>query len=319
MLTLMIDKNKRARITLRVFYLLVLYMLAQLCWWGFKLAEVHKQMLEMRTIITGINQYDELMRKYYMIAGEGAAFLLIFAVAVYIIFHNLRQEFRRSEREKTFLLSTSHELRTPLTTVKLVLETLKRPSLSETQRAELIGNALAETSRLQWLTENILLASRIGHVKTLVPGEDCDLRDIVSHEIHARTQITSGGPRIEFENTAAVLVQGDKPMLSLLVSNLLDNALKYSPSGEPITVTLGRQGQRFLLAVADRGPGIPPEEQSRVFEKFFRGGSEEIRQHKGTGLGLYLVREIARLHGAEVRFRPNHPTGSIFEVEFLSA
>ncbi|MBL7941300.1 MAG: HAMP domain-containing histidine kinase [Flavobacteriales bacterium] len=316
---MLIKRSRREKFTFRVFYLLVAYMLAQICWWGFKLAEVHRQMLELKTIVTGINQYEELQRKYLMIAGEGMAFLIIFAIAVYIIFRNLRTEFARTEREKTFLLSTSHELRTPLTTVNLVLQTLQRPQLPEDKRLELIGNALNETSRLQWLTENILLASRIDSLETNASAESCALSDIIGREIHTGYGKMRFGDRLKVEIESEGVVHGDRQMLVLLLSNLVDNAFKYAPAGSPVTIRLFDKNGHPAVTVTDMGPGIPKEDLPNIYDKFYRGGREEVRQHKGTGLGLYLVREIARLHRARVQYHHQSPTGSIFEIEFVSA
>jgi two-component system, OmpR family, sensor histidine kinase CiaH len=109
---------------------------------------------------------------------------------------------------------------------------------------------------------------------------------------------------------------GDLILLQLLVSNLVENALKYSPREGVIDVTLEHKGRHTLLSVKDQGPGIPDEEKKRIFGKFYRTGQEATRRTKGTGLGLYLCLKIAQDHKATLKVADNSPVGSIFTVVF---
>ena len=104
----------------------------------------------------------------------------------------------------------------------------------------------------------------------------------------------------------------------MLINNLLDNALKYTPRDKLIMVTLTSKHKQVLLSVADQGPGIPKEEKSKIFEKFYRIGNESTRTAKGSGLGLFLCKKIAEDHNAEIKVTDNQPQGSTFTVEFKS-
>jgi len=112
------------------------------------------------------------------------------------------------------------------------------------------------------------------------------------------------------------VILGDALLLQLLVNNLIENALKYSPKEGVITVTLERKGRSVSLAVADQGQGIPDDEKKKIFDKFYRTGQEATRRTKGTGLGLYLCRKIAEDHDATLKVADNSPVGSIFTVTF---
>jgi signal transduction histidine kinase len=112
------------------------------------------------------------------------------------------------------------------------------------------------------------------------------------------------------------MVTGDPFLLNLLVSNLLENALKYSPKEGAVTLSLTKEGAHTLLAIKDNGPGIPDDEKKKIFGKFYRSGLETTRETKGTGLGLYLCRKIAADHKATIKVADNSPTGSIFTVAF---
>jgi signal transduction histidine kinase len=111
---------------------------------------------------------------------------------------------------------------------------------------------------------------------------------------------------------------GEQLLLQMLINNLLDNALKYTPKDKLITVILTGKQKQVLLSVADEGPGIPKEERSKIFEKFYRIGNESTRTAKGSGLGLFLCKKIAEDHSANIKVADNHPQGSIFTVEFKS-
>jgi signal transduction histidine kinase len=104
-------------------------------------------------------------------------------------------------------------------------------------------------------------------------------------------------------------------MLTLMVSNLLENAVKYSPNGEEVVLALLQQGNHAVVTVTDKGPGVPEEEKERIFDKFYRTGNENTRTTKGTGLGLYLCRQIARYHKGQIAVKDNQPAGSIFTIK----
>jgi signal transduction histidine kinase len=111
-------------------------------------------------------------------------------------------------------------------------------------------------------------------------------------------------------------VSGDPLLLQMLVNNLAENALKYTPKEGSIRIALKKEGSRITLSVKDEGPGIPDNEKKKIFSKFYRTGSEKTRSTQGTGLGLYLCRRIANDHKATIKVSDNSPIGSIFTVVF---
>jgi two-component system, OmpR family, sensor histidine kinase CiaH len=112
-------------------------------------------------------------------------------------------------------------------------------------------------------------------------------------------------------------MNGDPLLLQILVNNLIENAIKYSPKEGTITCRLQKKNKTILLQVADEGPGIPDDERKRVFEKFYRIGNETTRTTKGTGLGLYLCKKIVEDHRGSIKVAANLPRGSIFMVTFI--
>ena len=222
------------------------------------------------------------------------------------------------EQQKNFLLSVTHELKSPLAAIKLYLETILKRDLDRVQIQSFLKNSLKDIERLDDLVENMLIATRIENHSYSFPKESFNLSELVEKvagrlQIHScSTQIIKLGVRPE------VYIKGDKFALTLVVSNLIENAIKYSPPCAEIAVTLEEKNGAVCLAVADKGIGIKDSEKLRIFDKFYRVGSEETRKTKGTGLGLYIVKQVLDNHFAQIKVKNNRPSGSIFEVIFNS-
>jgi len=213
--------------------------------------------------------------------------------------------------EKTFLLSVTHELKTPIAAVKLSLETLRSRKLTEEQQTNILSEALRENNRLQFLSENILLATRLDQKQHHLQKEQVDFSALVQAEVN-RFQLSTG--RIESSVQPNIYTIGEPELLRALVSNLIENALKYSSIEEMVSVNVFKNHNSISLEVIDEGQGIASSERQHIFEKFYRVGNEETRKHKGTGLGLYIVKSILKLHEGKVEVTANQPKGTIFTV-----
>jgi signal transduction histidine kinase len=205
--------------------------------------------------------------------------------------------------QKTVLAGASHELRSPLTRMRMALELLPG-----TDRPELRERLAKDIEELDGLIGELLLASRLDTLDHLDRTEEVDLLALLAEEA-ARTGAEVGGD--------AVVVHGDARMLRRLMRNLLENARRHA-EGAPVEASvhsLAAGGAR--LVVADRGPGVAESERERIFEPFYRSpGAKE--SDGGVGLGLSLVRQIARRHGGDVRYMPREGGGSLFEVELAA-
>ncbi len=302
---------QKEKIALRVLYVLAVYILLQLLWWGYQLIDLNAKIV--LTEQTDVNvQYQMLRKKVWMVAGEGVVFFILLAIGFRYIKRIVSRELALARQEKNFLLSVTHELKTPISAVKLFLETMKARALDEDQRTKMIGQALQETKRLQSLSENILLATRMDQHTEGGAFFPVDLGELVKRE--SDRFILLHPNRIRFTAEKNQIVFGDEQMLAALVVNLLDNALKYGAQNEIIEVSVKHEDNRIVLRVADGGKGIPVEERKKVFQKFYRSGSEETRTARGTGLGLFIVASVAKLHRAELEIMDNDPQGSIFVV-----
>jgi two-component system OmpR family sensor kinase len=217
------------------------------------------------------------------------------------------------ERMRRFTADASHEIRNPLTVLRTGLEITLRRERTIGEYQELLRENLQEIDRLHAVVEGVLLLARD------VPGSELrlasapvDLGEVVRAAIAFFTESAAErGVGIDTQVEPELVVSGDAGLLRLVVFNLLDNALKHSPKGEALRVETHRQGDRAVLVVADRGPGVRPEDRDRVFERFFRGGPAS---GSGVGgLGLSVVRWVAEAHGGSARLLDTE-RGAAFEV-----
>jgi len=217
----------------------------------------------------------------------------------------LVREIRRNEQHDSFINAVTHELKTPITSIRLYLQTLQRREVDEAQRREFYRLMLDDTDRLLGTVEQVLKAGIAGHKRRTQHRVALDFADLVRECVEiARSgrNLQPAGLRFEpSQNGNSATVSGDPEELRTAVSNLLDNAIKYSGDQVDISVRLEMPDEKHItLSVRDHGVGIPPHELKRVFRRFYRVPNRTLSQVKGTGLGLFIVRAIAKKHGGRV-------------------
>ncbi len=256
-----------------------------------------------------------------MFAFEGPFFVVVILSGLYIIARSLRAEREMKRRQQNFLSAITHEFKTPMSTLRLLIETaLFRPLSPEKQKSYLEKMA-SELTRLEQTGEQVLAAARLEHSESAPVLESLELNSVVQGIIgRARSGLEARGVVLSVDYSAETLpVSLDANAFSVVFNNLLDNAVKYSPSiPKVIKVRLERQQDLVLIHVDDEGVGIPDQELSHVFERFYRVGNEMTRESKGIGLGLHLVKTVAEAMNGWVRVEKN-PTaerGTRFTIVF---
>ena len=317
--------KKRLAIATTVYWVLLAYIIAGLGWWFIALQTQNRQMasyklqelkLDDPAYESRLNTINaEADRKTAGYIGEGSTFLLLILVGALFVYREVRRQIRLQLQQQNFMMAVTHELKTPIAVTRLNLETLQKHRLDEQKQQKIIRAALQETARLDNLANNILIASQLEGGGYTRSKEDLDLSSLVQRIVEdLRHRYTDR----KWEDTieTGCSLTGDPLLLQMLVSNLAENAIKYSPKEGVISILLRKQKDHILLQVKDQGPGIPEDEKKKIFDKFYRTGQEQTRTAQGTGLGLYLCRKIALDHKATIKVTDNSPVGSIFTVSF---
>lgn len=314
------------------FYSLIFYVLAAGIWWCYLLYIKNEDALEAKKTalwyelrFEGMeNPTDYLQHPDYlkltqgyqtqsiMIIGEGLVLFIIMIIGISIVYQSRQREIALARQQQNFLLSITHELKSPIASIRLALETFQRRRLSEVQQQKLSHNAIKDTERLHNLVQDMLLAARIegGHEYNFEATNLISLcREVITLVAHKY----EGEIRTVFPSQP-IYVQAERHTLLIALSNVLENAVKYAPDSEFIEIRIQHQGQKAQLQIIDLGAGIPKSEQQKIFNKFYRVGQEHTRKTKGTGLGLYIVKQVIKAHGGQVQVKDNKPHGSIFQI-----
>jgi two-component system sensor histidine kinase SenX3 len=217
----------------------------------------------------------------------------------------LVREIRRNEQHDSFINAVTHELKTPIASIRLYLQTLQRREVEESQRREFYRLMLDDTDRLLGTVEQVLKAGMAGHKRSARHRMLIDFGVLVQECVEVARNgrhLTMEALRFEPVRSGAVpTVEGDPEELRTAVSNVLDNAIKYSGDQIDICVSVGSPDEKHVvLKVQDHGVGIPAQELKRVFKRFYRVPRRPLAHVKGTGLGLFIVRDIAKKHGGKV-------------------
>ena len=308
------------RRTFILFGTLTLYILMQFAWWAVLLwrKETEAAHLAMEVLSLGgtTDHPMDTTRAMRMIVGEGLVFLLLLLAVLFFTYRAIRRDLALARTQRNFLMAVTHELRTPIAAIKLQLQTLARTGLRDDQREELRSQALQEADRLNLLADKVLLANSAEEGVLVLELKDTEVMALLRSVIErAKVQIAPNH-RIELNGPESFTVLSDANALRSIADNLIENAAKYAPAGTSISIGVTKGLEGWRMTVTDEGPGVPPTDTERIFEKFYRGGNEETRKAKGTGLGLYIVHRLAERMGGAVTLNKAEPHGAIFAVSF---
>lgn len=253
--------------------------------------------------------------------GVLLALLIIAGVVLNTIF--LVREIRRNEQHDAFINAVTHELKTPVASIRLYLETLQSRTVDETKRREFYRVMLEDSDRLLGTIEQVLRTGRVGPGSRKLNRSRVDLNGVVQECVNrARTLHGLSEGQLQYEpGAAAYAVSGDLEEVRAAVSNLIDNAVKYSGKDVKVRVDLIESDGKYIkVRVRDQGAGIPKSELKRIFKRFYRVSGPLATRVKGTGLGLYIVRSVAKRHGGRAWAESEGPGhGSTFVLELPAA
>ena len=244
--------------------------------------------LDERAVPSGVLEVDELGQQFNVMADRLAG--------------TLRMLEADRDRLREFVADVSHELRTPIAALRMYIELIREGDVDEATRAEFLERSAQQIGRLEWLSTNLLDLSRIDAGIFPLDMREGDLRDPVQATVQALSEVAvARGVSLDSEVPGeAVELRFDRERIIQLLTNLVGNALKFTPRGGAVSVNVGETDEQVTIEVSDTGPGIPAEELPHVFERFYRGTNTGEARASGSGLGLAIVRSIVEMHGGEI-------------------
>ena len=255
---------------------------------------------------------NDLRREQTMIATEGFVFLSLLIAGLVMVRNTYVKERKLNLQQKNFILSVSHELKTPLAAMRLSTETLKKRELTKEQTERVLSANMEEIDRLTGLLDKVFVTTKLDQESYTLEFASIDLSNLISGLASRFQEIKQVKLLTDIEEDIRVV--SDSQVLEIVVMNLLDNAVKYG-MGKDITVHLCQQGNNGILKVIDQGLGIPDAEKKEVFQRFYRLEDEEYKGVEGTGLGLFIVKELLTKIDSTVSIANNSPSGSVINVE----
>ncbi len=271
-------------------------------WWAYHIIQLNKMVTDDTEII-----HNKIM----MIAGEAAVFIILLFLGLYFIRRSILKELALAHEKKNFSLSVTHELKTPIASSKLFVETLINRDLPKEKEKEILKKIYSDQNRLQQLVEDILLASKVDETNLKLHLTPTNIKSFIEQTVFNMV----GDNPIQINIASDLVMYVDEFYFSSVIQNLQSNAVKYSERETPIIWEAQPKGNKIQLRIKDEGKGIKDAEKINVFKLFYRSGNEETRRTKGTGIGLYLVAKIVKLHKGKIRALDNQPKGTIIEIE----
>ena len=239
--------------------------------------------------------------KLIQVSGESSLLMILILISIFMLYHVVLVEGRVRRSMENFLSTVTHELKTPIAGMKALLQTLASRPVSDEKRRQILELGLRESARLQHLVENVLAAHRLDRKGMAIRLQPVDLRPALERRLETRRQIfPTVRDGLSLECPESVTVTADPEALGIILDNLLDNAVKYSPHEPHIQVSVRADGSRAVVTVKDNGIGIEPDEIGNIFGRFYRATQSDVKAIKGTGLGLFIARNLAVAIGGEL-------------------
>jgi len=318
-------KTKKLSTITVIYWSLLLYIIVELVWWYISLQQQNNKMTDLLLNELGHDEphyyqkaagiLDVKKGKTAQYIGEGAIFLASIIFGAVYVYRIIRKRLTLSLQQQNFMMAVTHELKTPIAVARLNLETLQKRRFEEKQQQKLINITLEEVNRLNSLCNNILLASQLDAGEYKISKNEVNISKLAKR-VYADFGSGNVTRKLSGNFQEDLYVNGEELLLEIMMSNLIENALKYSPKDSAADIILIKKNKSIRFIVKDEGPGIAEEERNKIFEKFYRVGNEATRTAKGTGLGLYLCKQIAKDHNADISVCNNDKKGSVFTVTF---
>lgn len=299
---------KRALI---LFISITVVLIGQAVWWIIFMARLVDEKVQM-AIDLGADPalvqmvHEQEIRRQIMVGSEGLFMLFLVGIGAWLIYRALVRAEELKFHQQNFLMAVTHELKTPLASIKIYLDSLESPKVAPEKKEGIVPRLRENTNRLEKLVENVLEAGRFERSGYHLNRERFNLSRLVEDSIVRFSKYPSEIPvRVKkhvFQE--GIEIDGDRAALMRAIEAILENALMYNDKEAiELGIKLEQKNDRVSLSLSDNGTGLVRRDLSRIFDRFYRVGEEINHSRPGTGLGLYLCREIVRAHGGEISAR----------------
>ena len=259
-------------------------------------------------------EYLSLRVRFALVRRESG-----FISGLVAVLHDTTEQEKEERERRLFVSNVSHELRTPLTSVKSYLEALDEGALSEPVAPDFIKVSLDETNRMMRMVTDLLHLSRIDNATSHLDVELINFTAFITFILNRFDQIRGQNEEKKYELVrdypiTSVWIEIDTDKMTQVIDNILNNAIKYSPDGGKITVTMKTTDDQMILSISDQGLGIPKQDLPRIFDRFYRVDRARSRAQGGTGLGLAIAKEIIKQHKGFIWAKSEYGKGSTFTI-----
>lgn len=307
---------------LALFLFMVLTAVALAVWWIIFMAQLVNEKVEVAQqlgaspeMLEQIHQQE--IGRQIMVGMEGVFLLLLILLGGWLIYRALVKTEELKFHQQNFLMAVTHELKTPLASIKLYLDTLQSPKIDASKKETIVPKMQEDVVRLEHLVQNILDAGRFERSGYHLNKSEFDFSGLVQERVGVIRGLPSTvAKKVTEEIQHGVSFHGDQVALGRAIDSVLENSMKYyGDTGIDIRVKLGEEAGRINLTISDSGIGFERNDSKAIFERFYRVGDEMTRRQAGTGLGLYLCREIVQAHGGKVTAHSDGPgKGATFTI-----
>lgn len=302
------------------FYYILVFVIAQLAWLGLLGLWIYwyvSNSIIFEKVGDQLSPQIKIDGPSIFIFVGGIILIVALAFGLSVIFRNLNVQIRLTKLYDNFISNVTHELKSPLASIQLYLETFNKHELSPEDKKRFINYMIKDADRLNNLINSILEISRLEQKKVSHEYKVYNASEIIRSLINeSAVQFQLPGDKLRVEGNPDAEIVIDKNAMKIVIDNLIDNAIKYSHGEPEIEIILSDRGKRFVIEFSDKGIGIDQSQAKKVFKKFYRVYEQNIPNVKGTGLGLYWVREILKSHGGKITCSSRGlNTGSTFLIE----
>ena len=281
----------------------------------YELRDLITQSPEMMIYSQNVNgEYISLRVRFALIRRESG-----FISGLVAVLHDTTEQEKEERERRLFVSNVSHELRTPLTSVKSYLEALDEGALYEPVAPDFIKVSLVETNRMMRMVTDLLHLSRIDNATSHLDVELINFTAFITFILNRFDKIRSQDQEKKYELVrdypiTSVWIEIDTDKMTQVIDNILNNAIKYSPDGGKITVSMKTTDDQMILSISDQGLGIPKEDLPKIFDRFYRVDKARSRAQGGTGLGLAIAKEIIKQHNGFIWAKSEYGKGSTFTI-----